>query len=50
MGEIPLRIKNYFIREVIDSGESASVHLAYNIITQEECCVKIIKNRKEKVV
>jgi serine/threonine protein kinase len=43
MFEIHHCINNYEIKEIIDSGASASVHVAYNLITQEKCCVKIIQ-------
>jgi hypothetical protein len=43
MFAVPHHINNYFIDEIIDSGASASVHVAYNIASQEKCCVKINK-------
>jgi serine/threonine-protein kinase Chk2 len=48
MEQIPHQVKNFFIKDKIGSGRSASVHLAQNMTTQEEYCVKIIEKSQRK--
>jgi serine/threonine protein kinase len=43
------QIGNFIIKEEFDSGSSSSVHFACNIITNEECCVKIMEKSKTNV-
>jgi serine/threonine protein kinase len=43
MLDTPFYINHYYIKDIIDSCEFSSVHLALNVNTQEECCMKIIQ-------